>query len=1684
MKKLFTLFTVLLLCTASSWADNTPTETIKVSTVMPGSGAPEYQFYVLGTVNTNYWGNKTQPVSDAASKAKFAFYQVPNKSNAYYIYNVTEGQWLSYDTSTGYSKTRNFVKNSSSLNATAYWEITTATSKTGGTSCYSIRPYRWEESNSLRSYVAAEKYLNWFEGLGNGNVHNSVGLYEKAPADDDGSAWSLVSVPATLDMKLSQEIVSAETSYKMFSQNTTSSDNLITNASQLVNTWGDSAEGTAIGNLIDNNYSTFWHTSWHANASGSYLAQNKTNGTNYLEVKDVPEVDLVSFTFTRRAAADNDHVTAWAVYGVPDSKAESETSRDGLTLLGLFSTPYGSNTETKTSPAFETKGFTRFRFYADQTVGNRGYFHLSEFQMHEVTTENSNPKAEKTATAIATAKSVTTATQADINAIHNAASYYTGPVLSDETTKHYYTFKNKRSSKYAAWQNDNQRLVQHSTAHLENIWYVTDGTGANYKMHNLATSKKLNDTGASTSTSFTDEGSDWYIYKSQINTDYYVISKSDDPTQSNAWDDQSNNTNIGYWKNISGDAEGTSWTIEPLALADAKTLLNNDHLSWIKTRFIDNEGDAEGQFTGPVFEELKGKYEAAKAVYDNADATAAQVIEQYFILAAITSYPVPTPVTLPATEKVQIRSNYSAVGTSTMTGAGNYIVAADNSVANATWMKWSVARDAENDKFYWNIVRQDDNTWKFQNAGTGKYIALASGADNFTMVEGEANGTSFIIEKTADGHYAIVTHNTYKYLHARALLEYLAGQSQFYIGGANQAYWLMPVPVGSKSQNSCNDWDIMTVDIGAKDRLGAELEKIRTDYLPNIGDNPAQYSAASTSGLQELVDEAQAVYDATDGDPDYAGALSSLQEAVAGLVVNGFSNQYVYTLKNKSNESWVLYYDGSHHYANAKNYNAGSDANHSNRWAIVTRGDRKYVYNLYAGQFLHGKTGISNSYSWPLENSVVNAMEITLQEGNYAGTYKLRDVTCTGTQDYLHCNNAYTYATTNWGEGPASSWIIEKVADVTLTAEEQKAILDKIVTGPLAVPQAILANAGKVGYPLADSNVARELDAAITAVTSQSEDYTAVTDEQLAAVNTKVTAFQSENTVVLPEDGKAYRISIYRRGNNLHWNYKADGTRNDGSEHGGTFYVHRITKDNNTRFVLINTTDGKILKSNGVTEHYSMDYAYNDFAIASLNSESENGNMSGSTPAQRYGYLYMTADARFGDPTKKGNLIINENGNASNSAAPYFNGTYTSAIKFVEVADHVAGDVEAKVVAQIDALVGVISSGYPFGEEVCKYYCMAGDTKITSAADYITAINAAESADAVNAIRNTITINQPTSAFYRIKSGNQYLQDVRNEATQRTMTSEDGANTAAKTLFYLNYQDEENKFIGYQTGYGFGNSVCQTQDTEKLNSVLFTASSEVGKYTIQSQPGTCASDEDNTGYWGVEGSDLSRKDNATDGANWTLETVTSIPVTFKTAGLGYATFNCPVAVQIPENTQAYVCQIGANGNTLTFYEITSVVDANGEKTLPANTPVLLYNSTVKGSGSDVVTVSFPVTTIDTKITNNSFVGTLATKAFNASDPDQDIYSLRTNTIDGKTKVGFYKKTIGTTLAGFKAWLPTPHQTQARNFTIYFDGEDDATGIAEALGLDSDKVEIYDLSGRKLSGYQKGINIVNGKKIFK
>ena len=80
----------------------------------------------------------------------------------------------------------------------------------------------------------------------------------------------------------------------------------------------------------------------------------------------------------------------------------------------------------------------------------------------------------------------------------------------------------------------------------------------------------------------------------------------------------------------------------------------------------------------------------------------------------------------------------------------------------------------------------------------------------------------------------------------------------------------------------------------------------------------------------------------------------------------------------------------------------------------------------------------------------------------------------------------------------------------------------------------------------------------------------------------------------------------------------------------------------------------------------------------------------------------------------------------------------------------------------------------------------------------------------------------------------------------------------------------------------------------------------------------------------------------------------------------------------------------------------------------------------------------------------------------------------------KGKPGFYKAEIGTTIAAGKAYISSTAGVKA----FYFES-DDATGIEETLSNSTLKGEyIYNLAGQRVSKMQKGINIVNGKKILK
>ncbi|MBO4662019.1 MAG: MucBP domain-containing protein [Bacteroidaceae bacterium] len=360
-----------------------------------------------------------------------------------------------------------------------------------------------------------------------------------------------------------------------------------------------------------------------------------------------------------------------------------------------------------------------------------------------------------------------------------------------------------------------------------------------------------------------------------------------------------------------------------------------------------------------------------------------------------------------------------------------------------------------------------------------------------------------------------------------------------------------------------------------------------------------------------------------------------------------------------------------------------------------------------------------------------------------------------------------------------------------------------------------------------------------------------------------------------------------------------------------------------------------------------------------------------------------------------------------------------------------------------------------------------------------------------NTLLANYALNMPTEGFYRFKAAARSADDNTKNWYMggRDLGSNDGhgnkteiysASTTdehasdANTIFYLEQDEDGYHLISYFSGMhsnGTEYNELGTKSNFTLTQAIKANNTDklLGEYKLV-----------NTGtsktivMWSNE--TLNAIDGNNDWSGWTIEHVEELPVTFNSAALGYATFNSPVALIVPtDKVKAYVCRI--DGNTIRMYYADQLKDGNNW-ILPANTPVLLYNSNY----ATKATVDLTVTSYTGEVyENNGFnKGTVAAET---PDTENNIYYALRKLKSGT--LGFYQRADqSAALTGFRAWIEVPKTQGARNFTIAFDGESDPTGIVEALGLEDANVEIYDLNGRKLSSYKNGINIVNGKKVFK
>ena len=118
MRKLVSLFA---LCTCTSmqlWADK-----VQVSTTEPNAQAKPEHLYTMQNGNGLYANATTAPTQTEENRGLFAFYAVPDKADAYYVYSHSAKKWLTYTQADSYTNGISFVKMSDTKVENAFFKV-------------------------------------------------------------------------------------------------------------------------------------------------------------------------------------------------------------------------------------------------------------------------------------------------------------------------------------------------------------------------------------------------------------------------------------------------------------------------------------------------------------------------------------------------------------------------------------------------------------------------------------------------------------------------------------------------------------------------------------------------------------------------------------------------------------------------------------------------------------------------------------------------------------------------------------------------------------------------------------------------------------------------------------------------------------------------------------------------------------------------------------------------------------------------------------------------------------------------------------------------------------------------------------------------------------------------------------------------------------------------------------------------------------------------------------------------------------------------------------------------------------------------------------------------------------------------------------------------------------------------
>ena len=409
------------------------------------------------------------------------------------------------------------------------------------------------------------------------------------------------------------------------------------------------------------------------------------------------------------------------------------------------------------------------------------------------------------------------------------------------------------------------------------------------------------------------------------------------------------------------------------------------------------------------------------------------------------------------------------------------------------------------------------------------------------------------------------------------------------------------------------------------------------------------------------------------------------------------------------------------------------------------------------------------------------------------------------------------------------------------------------------------------------------------------------------------------------------------------------------------------------------------------------------------------------------------------------NLYINQYGGAGGS------------VKFWNSANNVGDPGSAFTVFDVPTNFAsyVADEIAPYFETTAKYFVLSEDAK--TAVGYDESKKTECSFDDYKAMKEALTdaladadsYVWPETGYYILKNKNYTENNYMGiDPSDANMYGNYAAATAAKNIVKLTKTGDATYTIGLMGKFA---------PATVGRSAQVTASDEAGTYTVTIPTvGYAAFSPTPTEQYSYLHRDSSGKivgwEAVSAGSQWAVEDATSIELTIGEAG--YATAYLPFAVELPAE--------GVTAYTAEFEE--SWLKLNAVSSIAAKEPVVLKGTTG--------TYSFTIAAEDgTPTDGNVLKGTLesidATGKYVLAQPEGEA-------------VGFYLADKGT-IAANKAYLEIA-DADVKGFTFVFGG--DATGISETVNANALTGKWYNVAGQRVNKAQKGIYIVNGKKVVK